>query len=424
MWYISIFFYLYGVASLVTPNMTDITGNWVPTNNSMLSLECNVGQMCGNNTMTTRSSFHLLSDATWVKKVLVGTGNCTDSQSTEGVIFVVESYGAYLVDLDGLDNDTNIPIVFSPEPQTVPQTVPTPEPQPIVSPQTVPAPAPDLSPAELNPSPFIIQPAPQPQVNPAPQTGQAPESNLSPAELNPSPFIIIPVSDPNNLDPIPGTWPEPSPSPMMTPEPASQPAGNFSVWLHIISVPMKFHVSIIDDDELIPYTETPNGPCKPVLEYWRDATLGCPCNGNWIGDGTYNESMTVGGREIVPDDCTGSTGTTCPEAFYINDTQLYGNARLNVTVYENGTIMNKTLEITKMSSYKEIGYTFGVADIIAVYKLADNTPINQTPGSPAPAEMPTEGPDDGSGSGSSTIPLATTITTIFVFLLSLYEYTQ
>jgi len=440
----------------VPPN---ITGPWVPANDYMLNC---TGQKCGTNTIAMRTSFQLLPDSTWVKRVLIGTGNCTeDSSFIDSIILVVESYGTIIVDLEDTDNDS-LPIIFAPQPgnlpSPLPQTVPSPEPQtllspqpqPVLAPQTVPVPQPNNNPApETNPAP-AVNPVPQPETNPAPGTNPvpavnpAPETNpapavnpispdVSPAELNPSPFIIIAVPTPNNLIPVPtGVFPkEPSPAPVTSPLPVPSPVvldytGNYTVWLHVISVPMKFQVTIIDDDENIPYTENANGPCKPALQYWEDTTLGCPCNGNWFGDGTYNHSVSMGGREIIPDQCPNSS---CPEAFFINDTLLYGNVRMNVTVYENGTIMNKTLEITRLSAFKEIGYAFGAADVVYVYKLANSivdetNPAAQTPSPEEKSPQVNQPETQDNNSGTSPLALATTVTMIFVFLLMMYENTQ
>jgi hypothetical protein len=94
MWYISIFFYLYGVASIVSPNMTDISGQWVPATN--FQANCTTGQKCGNSTTTMRTTFQLLANATWVEEVLVGTGNCTnDASIVDSLILVVESFGFF-----------------------------------------------------------------------------------------------------------------------------------------------------------------------------------------------------------------------------------------------------------------------------------------------------------------------------------------
>jgi hypothetical protein len=338
----------------------------------------------------------------------------------------VESYGALILDLEDTDNDS-LPIIFSPQPGNSPQTVPSPKPQSPLSPQpqpvTVTVPQPEINPV--------------PAVNPAPETNPVPAVNpispdVSPAELNPSPFIIVPVSTPNDLIPVPGVFQEPSPAPVTSLLPVPEDVvfdstGNFTIWLHVISVPMKFQVTILDDDENIPYTDNANGPCMPTIEYWKDSTVGCPCDGNWFGDGTYNHSISMGGREIVPDQCPNS----CPETFYINDTLLYGNVRLNVTVYENGTIMNKTLEITRLSAIKEIGYAFGAGDIVYVYKLATK---NSTVDEPNPAQTPSpeellspevnEPETQDNNSGTSPRALATTVTMIFVFLLMMYENTQ
>jgi hypothetical protein len=450
MWYIYlIFFYLYGVASIVSPDMTDISGEWEPVDFNQVN-NCTAGPNCGNSNTTLRTTFQLLADATWVEKVLLGSGNCTEPNVdfVEDLILVVDSFGALSVDMEAMANDS-FPDSFGPQivpqPQTVqpepqpfvqpePQPFVQPEPQPFVQPSINPAPevnpAPSsLSPAELNPSPFIVNPVPQVNQVPAPATNPVPSTDLSPAELNPSPYIIIPLAPEVNP-------PQPSIQPVAIPS-----AANFSIWLHVLSKPSKFSVTIINENATIPYTAIQDGPCMAALQYWQNETLGCPCNGNWIGDGSYDviTTNTAGGREINPSTCPPNT---CPEAFFINDTVKYGNVRLNVTYFQNGTIMNKTLEITKMSIIKEIGYAFGAEDIVYLFRTTknwDGTPVNPIVPSPQSLNPSPEGEQNpapyittpgmnpnpvGEGSSGSTLPLATTITMIFVFLLKMYENTQ
>jgi len=299
------------------------------------------------------------------------------------------------------------------------------------APSINPAPEVNIVPA-LNPTPEV-NPAPAitiaPEVNPVPEVNPSPsitpaQSDISPAELNPSPYIVHPLV--------------PEISPQQVPVPADlSTTGNFSIWLNVFSTPLKFQITILNDDENLPYTGIQNGPCMPALQYWQNETLGCPCNGIWINDGILDESgsTSVGGRVIIPAQCPSSS---CPEAFFINDTVKYGKVRLNVTVFENGTIINKTLEITKMSTIKEIGYAFGAADVVYLFRAGKNyngpvvdipealNPSPEAEQNPAPyITTPGVEPDAvEQGSSGSTLPLATTITTIFVFLLMMYENTQ
>jgi len=149
-----------------------------------------------------------------------------------------------------------------------------------------------------------------------------------------------------------------------------------------------------------------------------------------FGEGIFNESTGtfVGGRVIARNECAAGS---CP-SFYINDTTKYGNVRMNVTVFENGTIINKTLEITKMSTIKEIGYAFGAADVIYLYRFPtsnDNqTPPNDTSPQPEgksnPAPYVIQNSVQPQTNSGSALSLAATITLIFVFLLMMHENTQ
>jgi len=171
----------------------------------------------------------------------------------------------------------------------------------------------------------------------------------------------------------------------------------------------------------------------PIINYLEDPIVGCPCNGTWVAGSVDPETGTfMGGREIQPNLCPNST---CPETFFINETVRYGKVRINQTVYEDGTV-SKTAEITQMSSIKEIGYAYSEEDIMFVFIVPQNaTTDNQIPSAgsepqvvilpgPLPASDPDPNTADDTGSGASTIPLATTITMLFVFLLMLYENTQ
>lgn len=428
--YISIFFYLYGVASILPPNMTDISGYWAPVND--VQANC-IGPFCDNST-TIRTTFQPLGDNTWVEKVLVGTGNCMDPNFVNSLTLVVESYGTLVVDLNAIENDS-LPINFAPQPGIIMipapliQTVPVPVPEPFVAPSINPAPAVNQIPPApvVNPVPGVVNPVPVP----APDTG-----DLTPAQLNPSPYIVVHAPGNVPLIPIPEAVfpkePSPSPQPSMIPVPAVLSSGNFSVWLPVISTPFKYDIYILNEDQPVPYTGTVNGPCMSALGYWQNETVGCPCNGYWYGNGTYNvtSSTFLGGREIVPTQCPSAS---CPEAFFINDTVKYGNVRLNVTVFQNGTIMNKTLEITKMSVNKAIGYSYGAADVVYVFTGAKNVngtiivlnpvvPSNPNPNpNPAPYVVsPGVEPSNPNTNSGSPLPLATTITMIFVFLLMMH----
>jgi hypothetical protein len=351
-----------------------------------------------------RTTFQLLGDATYVEKIFVGTENCTDPGFVGSIVMVVESLGTFQIDYSAMENDS-FPITFAPE-QTFtspePETIPSPEPGTPLSPQP-----------ETVPQPFIFL-SPQPETEPQPSTAI------------PVPFGAEPLQEPE-----PSTLQEPEPSTLEIPQ---KPLSSFSVWLPFILTPLKFQITIVSEKNDIFYTNDKNGPCMPIINYWQDPIVGCPCNGTWVAAGSVDPDTDtiVGGREIQPNLCPNST---CPETLFINETVRYGKVRINQTVYEDGTV-GKTAEITQMSSIKEIGYAFGEEDIMFVFIVPNkNTTTNpdQTPSPGAsspqvvilPGPLPAADPDpNDTGSGSSPIPLATTITMMFVFLLMLYENTQ
>jgi hypothetical protein len=145
---------------------------------------------------------------------------------------------------------------------------------------------------------------------------------------------------------------------------------NSSYWFPIVLTPTIFNVTILSNDTDIFYSYS-NDTCMPILDYWENDTLGCPCNDGWNVTGYYDTASNSfkGGREIIPSLCTQNS---CPESFFLNDTQKYANLRLNVTVYDNGTVL-RTIEITNMSTCPEIGYTYDADDI--AYSFTWERPI-------------------------------------------------
>jgi len=158
----------------------------------------------------------------------------------------------------------------------------------------------------------------------------------------------------------------------------------------------------------------------PLIDYWKDVILGCPCNGTWNNTGYYNSSSKSfeGGRQITPSLCPNNT---CHEAFFLNDTIIYANLRLNTTTWSNGTIANKTIEITKVSPFKDIGYAYGEMDVIAVFLWSNGT-VNASLPSVSVVTKPMN--ETVNYSGSVSLPLTSVVTMMFAFLLIMYENTQ
>jgi len=207
------------------------------------------------------------------------------------------------------------------------------------------------------------------------------------------------------------------PSPSINNSTMNATTTNFtSQWVHVFFTPKTFNVTILSNETDIYYIK--NGPCMPIIDYWKDVTLGCPCNGTWNNTGYYNSSSKCyeGGRQITPSLCPNNT---CQESFFLNDTTIYANLRLNTTTWSNGTVANKTLEITKVSLFKEIGYAYGEKDIIAVFLLSNGTEL--------PIVTEITGPDMNEtekDSGSVSLPLTSVVTMMFAFLLIMYENAQ
>jgi len=316
----------------------------------------------------------------------------------------------------------------------------------------------------INQGPNPVNQAPEPVINQGPNpVDQAPEPEINqgpnPVNQAPEPVIVNvpgfaqPITDepaPSSQNPEVGSIPEPvinlrgkrailPPPKNDTVLPPLTPADNVtnstdspsinnstlnatttnftSQWVHVFFTPKTFNVTILSNITDIYFIK--NGPCMPLLDYWKNVTLGCPCNGTWNNTGYYNSSSKSfeGGRQITPSLCPNNT---CQEAFFLNDTTVYANLRLNTTTWSNGTIANKTVEITKVSPFKEIGYAYGEKDIIAVLLLSNGTDVDL----PSVIEVTRDMNETLDYNGSMSLPLTSVVTMMFAFLLIMYESTQ
>jgi len=289
---------------------------------------------------------------------------------------------------------------------------------------------------EPEPKPVMNQ-EPEPMIVNVPGFAQPTTEEPAPSSQNPD---DVPVSDPvinisgekrslivilppNNAT-LPPLTPdnvnnstEQVPSPSMNNSTLNATTNFTSQWVHVFFTPKTFNVTILSNETDIYYIK--NGPCMPLINYWKNVTLGCPCNGTWNNTGYYNSSSKCfeGGRQITPSLCPNNT---CHEAFFLNDTTIYANLRLNTTTWSNGTIANKTVEITKLSPYKDIGYAYDEKDIIAVFLLSNGTDVSL----PLVSAVETDMNETLNDSGSVTLPLTSLVTIMFAFLLIMYENTQ
>jgi len=202
-----------------------------------------------------------------------------------------------------------------------------------------------------------------------------------------------------------------------------------SEWYHVYFLPMMFNVTIFDDMDFYYSNVTDfyyrnmtdlylnnmtEGVCMPILDYWNNETIGCPCNDTWDTTGYYNSSTNsfMGGRQIIPNECN----DTCGEMMFLNDTMKYANVRINVTECKNGTVL-KTLEFTSTNYDKDIAYTYGAENITYVFgawaqKAPENAIVIVTNSSD-------HGDDYYDANGSNGLPMSTMITMMFIFLLRL-----
>jgi hypothetical protein len=202
-----------------------------------------------------------------------------------------------------------------------------------------------------------------------------------------------------------------------------------SEWYHVYFLPMMFNVTIFDDMDFYYSNVTDfyyrnmtdlylnnmtEGVCMPILDYWNNETIGCPCNDTWDTTGYYNSSTNsfMGGRQIIPNECN----DTCGEMMFLNDTMKYANVRINVTECKNGTVL-KTLEFTSTNYDKDIAYTYGAENITYVFgawaqKAPENAVVIVT-------NTSDHGDDYYDANGSNGLPMSTMITMIFIFILRL-----
>jgi hypothetical protein len=216
-----------------------------------------------------------------------------------------------------------------------------------------------------------------------------------------------------------------------------------SDWYHVSFIPMWFNVTIFDDMDFYYNNVTDfyygnmtdlyvnnmtEGFCMPILEYWNNETIGCPCNDTWDTTGYYNSSTNsfMDGRQIIPSQCPGDCAS---EMMFLNDTTKYANIRINVTTFNNGTVL-KTLEFTKTSYNQSMGYTYGAQDIWYVFGAWNQGPVTSDPvisnleititiPEVAPFRDNDDNDDDVYYNGSNGLTMSTMITIIFIFLLSI-----
>jgi hypothetical protein len=311
------------------------------------------------------------------------------------------------------------PSTNEPSPSTVPEPTaqdPAPAPAPGMKRSTEQAPAPDAMNSTLNGT------SPSPAPGSLNSTEPALNNSTEPAINNSTEPAINNSTEPainNSTGPVINNPTEPAPSPALNP--TLNATTNFtSRWVHVFFTPNTFNVTILSNQTDIYYIK--DGPCMPIIDYWKNLTLGCPCNGTWNNTGYYNSSTKSfeGGRQITPSLCPNNT---CQEAFFLNDTITYANLRLNITTFVgNGTVANKTVEITKMSPFKDVGYSYGAKDIIAVFVLSNE---NNTVSFPiVPVVTKPQMNETNYKAGSMSLPVTSIVTVMFALLLIMYESTQ
>jgi len=353
-----------------------------------VAMNCTEVQHC-ENTLMTSTAFQLVTNDSYavdqlefytpyVETLLISTENCTDENEFINAVFLsVETMGYFVIDFEYLD--------FLDENFTQPE--------------------PEMD----NLEPEVDVPDPEPELLNVPDMILSPETDTMPS----------PDSMPN---------PQPNSNMISCPLPSSNPVSysdldmvnettNSSYWFPIVFTPSFFRVTILSNDADIFYSYS-NDTCMPILDYWEDDILGCPCNGTWNATGQYdnNTNSFMGGRDITPSQCPPNT---CQETFFLNDTQKYANLRLNISVTDNGTVI-RTLEITRMSICREIGYNYSAEDILYSFRWGQDKPIQSMLNGDIVVQTPsfngTFDDDDDDMNGSALLPLSMLITIMSTFL--------
>jgi hypothetical protein len=382
---IYLFFYLFSVDCAVLPTDQDdgfdiqiLDGFWLPS-----TLNCTEAQQCENNTLMTRTTFQLVTNdsyvedqleynTSYVETLLISTENCTDENAFINAVFLsVETMGYFAIDFEYMEENF-----------TQPEPSENPEPESMINPEP-----------EDNMMPFPLNPQPSPNTMPQPN------SNMMPCPISSS--NPVPYSD---LDMVNETT-------------------NSSYWFPIVFTPTNFRVTILSNESDIFFSYS-NDTCMPIMDYWEDDIMGCPCDGAWNTTGYYDQTTNsfMGGRNITPSLCPPNT---CQEMFFLNDTQKYANLRLNISIIDNGTVL-RTLEITKMSICKEMGYAYGDGDILYSFKWGQGRPMQMNLNDQNDVPKDNDGhddDDDDSGyhhDGSALLPLSMIITITTAFLMHVW----
>jgi len=162
-------------------------------------------------------------------------------------------------------------------------------------------------------------------------------------------------------------------------------------WQKVVYTPTRFITTIAKNNQ--PSFFTPGqllgnnlvGPCLKMDFYLSDPNVGCPCNGTWNVGAVSNGTTSSATRVINVTSCpwvNSSNTSSCPESFFFNTANRYGNARIT-----NQTNTTRLLEITQPLLNQTLGYNGTVvyanftADYSCPITINNSAP---TPGTTAP----------------------------------------
>jgi len=141
-------------------------------------------------------------------------------------------------------------------------------------------------------------------------------------------------------------------------------------WQKVMYTPQRFIATITKNNPSQANFFTPGtmvsgtlvGPCVNMNVLLNDPNRGCLCNGSWVAGGIANGATTspTATRVINVSSCppVNATTSSCPENFFFNRANRYGNAR--VSAYTTGANATRLLEITQPNLNQTEGYNDSV----------------------------------------------------------------
>jgi len=166
-------------------------------------------------------------------------------------------------------------------------------------------------------------------------------------------------------------------------------------WQKVIYTPQRFVATVAKNNQASFFTpgqlvgSNLIGPCMKMDLYLNDLNAGCPCNGTWVAGIIPSGATTANNTRIINVSSCPMVGSnsSCPESFFFNQANRYGNARIT-----NQTNVTRLLEITQPLLNQTLGYNNSVvyANFTADYSCP--AVLNNSAPSTAPSTAPSIAP--------------------------------